>query len=109
MSLKFVSVKILSSFKEYHKRHMVGVNAHTMFVKHMCTSSQPQHDFADECLFWVFRSFHSTTYQLLFYARLNIFFNEVLEHSDLLDPKVLMASTWLQDPSNSGSRNFMTP
>ena len=63
----------------------------------MLTSSQPQHDFAAERLFWVFGSFHSTTYWLIFYVSLNTFLNEVLRHSDLLDQKLLMASTSKKD------------
>ena len=49
----------------------------------MFTSSQPQHDFAAERLFGVFGSFHSTIYRYIFYTILNIFLNEVLEHSDV--------------------------
>ena len=76
---------------------------------HMYTSSQPQHAFAAERLFGGFGSFHSTTFWLIFYARLNIFLNEVLEHSDLLDSKLFMASTWLQDPLNSGGHKIKAP
>ena len=67
-----------------------------MTNKHMCTSSQTQHCSAAERLFQVLDPS-------------NIFINEVLEHSDLLDPKLCMGSTWLQDPSNSGSRKSMNP
>ena len=75
----------------------------------MCTSSQPQHDFAAERLFWVFGSFHSTTYLLIFYVRLNIFLNEVLKHSDLLDSKLFMDSTWLWDPPKLGGHKITAP
>ena len=75
----------------------------------MCPSSKPQHYFAAERLFWVFGYIHSTTYWLIFYARLSIFLNEVLEHSDLLDSKLFMASTWLQDPPNLGGHKITAP
>ena len=46
---------------------------------------------------------------LIFYARLNIFITEVLEHSDLLDSNLFMASTWLQDPPNLGGPKITDP
>ena len=40
-------------------------------------------------------------------CEIKIILNEVLGHSDVLDPKLVMASTWLQ-PSNSENCNCMT-
>ena len=53
---------------------------------YMINSSQPQHFFVSKCLIWIFGSFNMTISWLVVNAKLAIFINELLRHTDLFDP-----------------------